>query len=50
MVAISDIYEDSDTYVCITHKQLMPCIEEGSHLVSNWVSDVQKILKIMEKT
>ena len=49
MTIVNDIYEDSDTYVCITHKQLMPCIGEGNHLISNWVSDVQKILTIMEK-
>jgi len=49
MVAISDIYEDSDTYVCITHKQLMPCIEGQNHLVSNWITDVTKILNVMEE-
>jgi len=50
MTNIDDIYEDSDEYVCITHQQLMPCIGEGNHLISNWISDVQKILKLMEKT
>jgi len=50
MTIIDDIFEDSDIYVCITHKQLMPCTDGDHHLVSNWVSDVQKILKIMEKT
>ena len=50
MKIINDIYEDLDKYVCKTHQQLIPCIGDGNHLVSNWVSDVQKILKIMEKT
>ena len=50
MTTINDIYEDSDKHVCITHQQLMPCIGEESHLISNWISDVQKILKLMEKT
>jgi hypothetical protein len=31
-------------YVCITHKQALPCENLGYHLVSNWPSDVRKIL------
>ena len=43
-------FEESSTYVCITHQTILPCEIGDHHLVSNWISDVQKILKIMEKT
>jgi len=44
----SDNFEESGIYVCITHQMILPCETGDHHLVSNWVSDVQKILKIME--
>ena len=50
MTLTNDVYEDSEIYVCITHRELMPCEKGDHHLVSNWISDVQKILKIMERT
>jgi hypothetical protein len=37
--------EYDEQYVCITHKQLAPCLEEKYHLFSNWPSDVKKILE-----
>lgn len=46
----NDDFEESSIYVCITHQQVLPCETEKYHLVSNWISDVQKILKIMERT
>lgn len=42
-------FEESNTYVCITHQKILPCEIGDHHLVSNWISDVQKILKLMEK-
>jgi hypothetical protein len=44
----NDDFEESSTYVCITHQQVLPCNIGKHHLVSNWVTDVHKILKIME--
>lgn len=41
-------FEESSTYVCIMHQKILPCEIGEHHLVSNWVADVQKILKIME--
>lgn len=46
---MNDIFEDSGTYVCITHQQLLPCDEGIYHLVSNWIVDVTKILNLMEE-
>lgn len=43
------VYDDSDIYVCITHGTIIPCDEGDHHLISNWASDVGKILKDMEK-
>lgn len=43
------IHTDGDVYVCISHKTIAPCQEEGQHLISNWVVDVKKILEMMEK-
>lgn len=37
--------EESDIYVCITHKCIIPCQEGDRHLVSNWPADVRKILE-----
>lgn len=37
--------DDNDSiYVCITHQCVLPCEQGESHLVSNWKSDVEKIL------
>lgn len=41
---VENIYEDADEYVCITHKKLLPCNDGEYHLVSNWPSDVAKII------
>jgi hypothetical protein len=46
---MNDIFEDSETYVCITHQALLPCNEGQHHLVSNWITDVTKILNVMEE-
>jgi len=37
--------DDSPIYVCITHRQEVPCDEGEHHLVSNWPTDVDKIMK-----
>lgn len=47
---MSDIFDDLEMYVCITHQCLVPCNTGDNHLISNWNADVQKILNIMEKT
>ena len=36
--------EKSDTYVCITHLCVTPCLYGKYHLVSNWPGDVRKIM------
>jgi len=41
--------EDSDIYVCITHQCVTPCEMGEHHLISNWISDVDKILKLIEE-
>jgi hypothetical protein len=46
---MNDIFEDSETYVCITHQVLLPCNKGQHHLVSNWITDVTKILNVMEE-
>ena len=34
-----------NVYVCITHRKIWPCnIPNEYHLISNWPSDVKKIL------
>jgi hypothetical protein len=45
----ADINEDSEIYVCITHQRVVPCDEGDHHLISNWVVDVKKIMRLMEK-
>jgi hypothetical protein len=37
--------DDCNDYVCITHKCILPCLGDGPHLVSNWATDVRKILE-----
>ncbi len=44
-----DVHTNGEVYVCISHATIVPCEEEGQHLISNWLADVQKILEIMEK-
>lgn len=43
-----NIHEDGEFYVCISHQVVVPCEYEGQHLISNWKSDVKRILEIME--
>jgi hypothetical protein len=45
---MNEVFEDSETYVCITHQVLLPCENGEHHLISNWMIDVNKILKDME--
>lgn len=44
-----DIINDDTEYVCITHQCFLPCEEGEHHLISNWVTDVYRIRKSMEK-
>jgi hypothetical protein len=46
---MENIDDDSDVYVCITHQKIVPCEEGEQHLISNWASDVKKILSIIER-
>jgi hypothetical protein len=46
---MEDIHDDEGIYVCITHHTITPCEEGDHHLISNWATDVKKILKIIEK-
>jgi hypothetical protein len=41
--------ENLETYVCITHHSLVPCEQGENHLISNWNTDVNKILKLMRE-
>lgn len=44
-----NIYDDESTYVCITHQCILPCEDGDNHLISNWKSDVEKILRTVKK-
>jgi hypothetical protein len=46
---MDDIYDDESIYVCITHQKITPCEEGEHHLISNWATDVKKIMRLMEK-
>lgn len=46
---MEDINEDSDDYVCITHQSYVPCEEGEFHLISNWLTDVKRIQKLIER-
>jgi hypothetical protein len=41
---VLDIFENHESYVCISHNCLIPCLVGDKHLVSNWPSDVAKVL------
>ena len=43
------IDEDEHIYVCITHQHELPCDDGENHLISNWKSDVEKILRMVNK-
>ena len=43
---LNEFVEDaSDIYVCISHRRRIPCGEGDQHLISNWPSDVARILE-----
>jgi len=46
---MSDVYDESDEYVCITHQCYIPCEKGEHHLISNWKIDVDKIKRLMDK-
>lgn len=46
---MEDINEDSGDYVCITHQSYVPCEEGEFHLISNWLTDVKRIQKLIER-
>ena len=39
------VHDDEDIYVCITHQCVVPCTVGEHHLISNWKTDVEKIMK-----
>lgn len=39
-----DIFDDDSEYVCVSHSFIVPCPIGDHHLVSNWPSDVAKVL------
>jgi hypothetical protein len=44
---VVDIFEDDANYVCVSHMMTIPCPMGDHHLVSNWPSDVAKVLDTM---
>lgn len=44
-----ELNDESNPYVCVTHHTFWPCTKGDRHLLSNWASDVKKIISIMEK-
>lgn len=47
---VEDIFKDGSEYVCISHLQLIPCSGGKNHLISNWYSDVMKVLDTIKKS
>ena len=45
---MNQIHDNSEIYVCITHHTITPCDKGEHHLISNWKSDVKKILSLIE--
>lgn len=43
-----NIFSDDVDYVCISHLQKIPCEGGENHLISNWPSDVAKVLDSMQ--
>jgi len=44
------VEDNDDPFVCITHRRLCPCqVPNEYHLVSNWPSDVEKILDMRKE-
>lgn len=41
---VEDIFKDDENYVCVSHMTKVPCSLGYHHLVSNWPSDVAKVL------
>lgn len=46
---MEDVNEDAGEYVCITHQQYAPCEEGDFHLISNWIADVRRIERLIER-
>jgi hypothetical protein len=44
---VEDIFEDDEKYVCVSHMMTIPCPLGDHHLVSNWPSDVVRVLDTM---
>jgi hypothetical protein len=47
---VDDIFEDDENYVCVSHMMTIPCPMGDHHLVSNWPSDVAKVLDTMNNS
>jgi hypothetical protein len=39
-----NIFDEDESYVCVSHMMTVPCPIGENHLVSNWPSDVAKVL------
>lgn len=41
---VNSILDGDEEYVCISHMQKIPCSLGDHHLISNWPTDVAKVL------
>lgn len=41
---VDNTFKNDGKYVCISHMQLIPCHLGEHHLISNWPTDVAKVL------
>ena len=47
---VSNVFGEGEEYVCISHMQPIPCDLGDHHLVSNWPTDVARVLSRNDKT
>ena len=47
---VNNIFDEDGEYVCISHIQAIPCELGDHHLVSNWPTDVARVLDRMQKS
>jgi len=37
-------FDEDDRYVCVSHMSIVPCHIGEHHIVSNWPTDVERVL------
>lgn len=47
---VINIFDEDGQYVCISHMQIIPCDFGDHHLVSNWPTDVARVLDRIQES